>query len=166
MVTFSLADCDRARESVSAELDGELPELERERLSAHLRTCPGCSVWAAQVEDATLRLRDAALQAPLTPVAVERRTARRWAVAPAVAVSSAAALVASLVVAIGPQTASLGPRNAAASLSLAEARQASHPLGGSRVFTGHAVGLDNQLGIAAIPAEPRAAGNSATRVPS
>jgi predicted anti-sigma-YlaC factor YlaD len=163
-LTFSLTDCDRARESASAELDGELPELERERLSAHLRACPDCTAWAAQVEDATLRLREAALEAPVTSISVRQRS-RRWTVGPAVAVSSAAALVASLVVAIGPQTASLGSANSASALSHSEA-QAAHPLGGAKVFTGHPVTLEDMLGVASLAVETRPASDSSARVPA
>ncbi len=110
-MTLSLTDCDRARESVSAELDGELPELERERLSAHLRTCLDCSAWAEQVADTARLLREATLETPAMSSALPGH-ARRLRVAPALAVSSAAALVASLVVAVSLQNASLGSRPA------------------------------------------------------
>jgi anti-sigma factor RsiW len=106
MYAFSLTDCDGVRGLISADLDGELPEFERGRLSAHLRICPECSVWAGQIENATRRLREAPLEVPAARIALPQR-GRRWAVAPAVAVSSAAALVASLVVAIGPRQASV-----------------------------------------------------------
>jgi anti-sigma factor RsiW len=109
MLTLSFTDCDRARESVSAELDGELPELERERLSAHLRTCLDCSVWAEQAADTVRRLREATLETPAMSFAPWGRR-RRPRVAAALAVSSAAALVASLVVAVSLQNASLRSR--------------------------------------------------------
>ncbi len=163
-MTFSLTDCDRARESVSAELDGELPELERERLSAHLRACAGCAAWAANVEDAARRLREATLEVPAGTITLPRR-GRRWTVGPAVAISSAAALVASVAVAIGPQDASLSSQPAAPSV-VGSLVGSAHPMGASRVFTGHPVGLDNQLGIT--PATPQAPGAfaSSSRVPA
>ena len=52
-------DCDLARESVSAQLDGELPAFELDRLETHLLLCPDCSAWADDVRDLTLRLREA-----------------------------------------------------------------------------------------------------------
>ena len=39
-------ECARARESVSADLDRELHELDHRRLQAHLRVCADCSDWA------------------------------------------------------------------------------------------------------------------------
>jgi predicted anti-sigma-YlaC factor YlaD len=165
MLTFSLTDCDRARESVSAELDGELPELERERLLAHLRACAGCSAWAAEVEDSTLLLREASLEAPVGSIALPRR-ARRWTVGPAVAVSSAAALVASVVVAIGPQSASLGTQSEGPLGSEPAQTAPSHPLGGAKLFTGHPVGVDNQLAITSLAPEAKSAFGAAVRVPS
>lgn len=158
-MTFSPTDCDRARESFSAELDEELPELERERLSLHLIGCPDCSAWAAEVRDATRRLREATLEAPPRRVVLPKR-GRRWTVGPAVAVSSAAALVASLVVAIGPQSASLGSQPSI----LGDTPGSSHPLGGAKLFTGHPVTLAKQLGVA-LPVAIRKAADS-TRVPA
>lgn len=160
-MTFSQTDCDRARESFSAELDGELPELERQRLSLHLIGCAECSAWSAEVRDATRRLRETTLEAPAMSIPLRRR-ARRWTVGPAVAVSSAAALVASLVVAIGPQSGSLGSQPAPARPLSVQ----SHPMSGSKVYTGHPVTLENQLGIAALPVEIRKAADSSTRVAS
>jgi predicted anti-sigma-YlaC factor YlaD len=101
---LSETDCARARESVSAELDGELPELELQWQRAHLRICPDCSAWAECVQKATTELRDARLEQPVLGFAQPQR-ARRWAVSPALAVASAAAVAASVVVALGQQRA-------------------------------------------------------------
>lgn len=92
---FSATDCARARESVSVQLDGELPELELDRLETHLRVCPECSAWAVQVGDVTRQLREANLEAPAGAFVLPRR-GRRWAVSSAVAVASAAAVVATM----------------------------------------------------------------------
>jgi predicted anti-sigma-YlaC factor YlaD len=105
-VPFSGTDCARARESVSVQLDGELPELELDRLETHLRICPDCSVWAAEVRGVTHRLREAALEEPAERFVLPRR-GRRWTVSSAVALASAAAVVATMFVAPGPQNASL-----------------------------------------------------------
>lgn len=165
-MTFSPEDCNLARASVSAELDGELPELERERLLAHLRACAGCSAWAAEVEDATRRLREATLEAPAVSVTLPRR-GRRWTVGPAVAVSSAAALVASVVVAIGPQDVSIGSQPVAPRvISHSVVSVGSQTTGVSKLYTGHPVGPANQLGIALAPPKAPDAFGASARVPA
>jgi predicted anti-sigma-YlaC factor YlaD len=93
-------DCARAREAVSVQLDGELPELELDRLETHLRICPACTAWADEVRDVTLRLRDAALELPAGAVVLPR-PGRRWAVSASVALASAAAVVATMFVPTG-----------------------------------------------------------------
>jgi predicted anti-sigma-YlaC factor YlaD len=104
MVQASPTDCARARESVSVQLDGELPELEFDRLETHLRFCPACSAWADEVRDVTARLRDAAPEVPADGFMLPGR-ARRWRVSSAVALASAAAVVATMFVAPGRQQA-------------------------------------------------------------
>jgi predicted anti-sigma-YlaC factor YlaD len=96
-VSFSATDCARARESLSAQLDGELPELELGRVEQHLLVCPSCSAWAEEVQSATLWLREAPLEEPAIRLAVPRRVRRR-AAAPAALVAAAAA---SLLVVLG-----------------------------------------------------------------
>jgi hypothetical protein len=102
MNAFSETDCARARESVSAELDGELPGLGLQWHHAHLLACPECSVWAARVQEATVQLRATRLEHPGLGWTTPRR-ARRWAVSPAIAVASAAAVAASVVFGLGPR---------------------------------------------------------------
>jgi predicted anti-sigma-YlaC factor YlaD len=98
------------RECVSAQLDGELPELEFDRLETHLGFCPACSAWAHDVRDVTHRLRDATLEVPAVEGFFLPRRSRRWAaVSASVAVASAAAVVATMFFAPVRQTASLGP---------------------------------------------------------
>ena len=106
-MSYLATDCTRARESVSVQLDGELPELELDRLETHLRICPACTAWAKEVRDVTLRLRDAALETPAERFELPRR-ARRWRVSSAVALVSAAAVVATMFVAPGRQQTSFG----------------------------------------------------------
>ena len=93
-------DCARARESLSAQLDGELPELEADRHDTHLLICPTCSEWAGQVRDVTAWLREAPLEEPAPRFALPRLR-RSWRVSSAVAVASAAAVVATMFVAPG-----------------------------------------------------------------
>jgi Putative zinc-finger len=93
-------DCDGARASVSAQLDGELPESEHDRLETHLLLCPDCSAWAGDVRDTTLRLREAALETPSERFILPRLR-RSWRVGSAVAVASAAAVVATMFFAPG-----------------------------------------------------------------
>ena len=39
-------DCERMRESISAELDTELSEIEQQRLAQHLERCQACAGFA------------------------------------------------------------------------------------------------------------------------
>jgi anti-sigma factor RsiW len=96
-VSLSATDCARARESVSVQLDGELPELELDRLETHLRFCPDCAAWAAEVRDVTQRLREASLEEPAQRLMLPRH-GRSWRVSSAVALTSAAAVVATMFV--------------------------------------------------------------------
>jgi predicted anti-sigma-YlaC factor YlaD len=114
-VSFPATDCARARESVSAQLDGELPELELDRLETHLRICPACTAWADEVRDLTLLLRGAVLEEPAHRFALPRLR-RAWRVSSAVAVASAAAVVATMFVSPG-QNASLGSSRSEPQLS-------------------------------------------------
>ena len=118
----SPTDCDLARESVSTQLDGELPEQDFDRLETHLRFCPECSAWADQVRGVTLRLRDSGLEVPAGRLVLARQS-RSWKVGSAVALASAAAVVAAMFVAPG-QRLSVNSRNrdlSAASLASVQA---------------------------------------------
>jgi anti-sigma factor RsiW len=162
-MVFSRTDCARARESVSAELDGELPELELEWQRAHLRVCPACSAWAERVQETTRWLREAPLEEPIEAAwtSLPRRR-RAWRVSPAVAVTSAAALAASVVVGLGPQNRSLSSPRTGPELSRS---LSSHPLKGAKLFTGHPVGLQNLLGVdsSALGVQRRPAAPSSSR---
>jgi predicted anti-sigma-YlaC factor YlaD len=100
-VQLQPTDCARARESVSAQLDGELSELELDRVEAHLLICPECSAWANGVRDVTAQLRAAPLEEPATGRFVRPRFGRSWRISSAVAVASAAAVVATMFVGTG-----------------------------------------------------------------
>ena len=108
---ISGTDCALARESVSADLDGELSELDFHRLQAHLRVCADCSAWAEHVNATTVQLREAPLETLAAPVFEVQRRSRTWRVGPALALAPAAALVAAVVVVFGgAQHGSIGPR--------------------------------------------------------
>jgi hypothetical protein len=94
-------DCERARESVSLQLDGELPELEVDSLETHLLLCPDCAAWAEQVRVVTVGLRGAAFETPVERFILPRLR-RAWRVGSAVAVASAAAVVATMFFTPGP----------------------------------------------------------------
>lgn len=65
--------CRRGREWISLRLDGELSELERALLRAHLLRCAGCRTFAHDIEAATAALRAAPLERLSRPVAIPRR---------------------------------------------------------------------------------------------
>ena len=100
-------NCARARESVSAQLDNELADLELDRLEAHLLVCPDCSAWAEQVRDLTARLRATSLEEPIERLVLSERR-RSWRVSSAVAVASAAAVVATMFFAPGQHRSGVG----------------------------------------------------------
>ena len=89
--------CQRAREAVSRQLDGELSELGSARLSAHLRECEACASYALELAALTTRLRTAPLEplpAPVAPPSRRRRPALQLAAAAAAVVAAAASSLA------------------------------------------------------------------------
>ncbi|TML89834.1 MAG: zf-HC2 domain-containing protein [Actinobacteria bacterium] len=56
--------CDRARMWASLAVDGEISEVERDSLRAHVAVCPACEAWAAGVVDLAQTLRTAPLAEP------------------------------------------------------------------------------------------------------
>jgi len=96
-VSFSAIDCARVRESLSAQLDGELPELEElASQRAHLRGCADCSAWAEDVKRATLWLRESPLEEPAISFARPRVRRARGTASVALVAAAAASLVAVL----------------------------------------------------------------------
>jgi predicted anti-sigma-YlaC factor YlaD len=106
-VSFSAIECARARESISARLDGELLEQELEPLEMHLSVCSACSEWAEEVQDTTRLLREACFEDPPERFVLTGRK-RGWRVGSAIAVASAAVVVAAMFVASGSQNGSIG----------------------------------------------------------
>lgn len=80
--------CQRAREAVSLQLDGELSELGAARLAAHLRDCAVCAAYAEEISAIAGRLRTAPLEQPEAPVALPARRRR-----PGLQIAAAAAAV-------------------------------------------------------------------------
>lgn len=109
-----LRTCDRAREWISADLDGELSELECALLRAHLAGCIYCAAQVRGLADATVRLRFAALDrgdVPQFTVPRRRRLSLRavQAGAAAFAVAGVAGLGALLPTPGGPTAAAPKP---------------------------------------------------------
>ena len=78
--------CERARQWVSAELDGRLSEFEQALLDGHLKGCAACSTFRATAHRFTDELRSAPLEHLERPVAVSRARRRvSFRLAPAVA---------------------------------------------------------------------------------
>ena len=95
-MSFSAIDCARARESISAQLDGELAELDLEWQRAHLRVCADCSAWAEDVQAATQWLREARLEEPAIGFVRRRLRPARGTASAALVAAAAASLVAVL----------------------------------------------------------------------
>ena len=94
-------ECARARESVSADLDRELQELDHRRLQAHLRVCADCSAWAVRVRAITAQLRDAPCEPTAAAVFELPRRDRAPRSRLALVIAPAAALAASVVLSLG-----------------------------------------------------------------
>jgi predicted anti-sigma-YlaC factor YlaD len=110
----SVTPCDQAREYVSLAVDGELVEVERVRLDAHLGTCAECRAFQADVETVARELRAAELEKPAYPVVLPRL--RRLSVR-SIQMGAAAAAVIAVVVA-GSTLQNLGRQSTNQSLGL------------------------------------------------
>lgn len=64
--------CDRVRAQISLELDGELSQLERRMLAAHLDRCSECHAYQADVATFTHELRAVPLEQPERPFVLRR----------------------------------------------------------------------------------------------
>jgi hypothetical protein len=83
--------CDRARSWAAQAPDGELSELERTLLRAHLAACGSCSRFAADVAEIATTLRKASFEPLSRPVAIPTWR-RRLALARLGTVGAAAAV--------------------------------------------------------------------------
>ena len=66
--------CDRAREWISLQVDGELSEFERIVLEAHVVRCEDCRAFRVDVRGISRELREAPLERLTRPVVLPRRT--------------------------------------------------------------------------------------------
>jgi ferric-dicitrate binding protein FerR (iron transport regulator) len=82
--------CERARESASLCLDGELSEFEQALLRAHVSRCVACRAFRSELHAVTARIRTAPLERLEQPIALpsRRRLTRR-----PVEIAAAAALM-------------------------------------------------------------------------
>jgi anti-sigma factor RsiW len=64
--------CDRVRAQISLELDGELSQLERTMLAAHVLRCGECHAFRARVRSFTRELRAAPLLRPAADLHMRR----------------------------------------------------------------------------------------------
>src|SRR5512134_2803316 len=69
--------CERSHMQQSLSLDGELSEIERRMLVAHMERCPDCAAYGDDVGNFTRRLREAPYVSLSRPVTISR--ARRAA---------------------------------------------------------------------------------------
>jgi predicted anti-sigma-YlaC factor YlaD len=96
------SNCARARAWVSHEVDGELTQLERLFLAAHVRRCGECARFAENVRAVTDVVRSTPLESPSRPIEIPVRRPRRTRVAVRVALATAlVALAAGLGVLAG-----------------------------------------------------------------
>jgi anti-sigma factor RsiW len=97
--------CPRARQWISARLDGELSELERVLLATHLRRCVSCRGFAAAAGAVAHELRSRPLQHPRRAIAVpppaRRPRVRRAPAAGIAAMLGAAAIAGGVVLSTG-----------------------------------------------------------------
>ena len=85
------ADCERARQWASIELDGELSTFERVLLRAHLAHCPPCRGFREHTNGLTHALRTAPLEQLEQPIQIGRmRRPLRLRLAPAAAAMAVA----------------------------------------------------------------------------
>ena len=112
----SVFACREGRELVSLRLDDELSELEQARLDSHLRVCPDCRAFEAELVAATRTLRAAPLEPVQRPVVLPQR--RRLPLR-SLQVATAAALV---LVAAGLGTLPLRSHGASANPQIILAR--------------------------------------------
>jgi predicted anti-sigma-YlaC factor YlaD len=111
------AACDRARQWVSADVDGELSRFERVLLTAHTAACPSCREFHAATVAITTTLRSTPLERPERLIEIRRARRRiRARLAPAVAAMAVVAvglgsLVASSELQSGSVGSSLGEQN-------------------------------------------------------
>jgi predicted anti-sigma-YlaC factor YlaD len=96
LVRSTFDACESARELLSLQLDGELAELDRARLDAHLDHCAGCRTFRDEITGATATLRRTPLEEVRFRVVVPRRRLVSIRALQAGAAAAAVALVGGL----------------------------------------------------------------------
>jgi predicted anti-sigma-YlaC factor YlaD len=114
-------DCERMRGYVSASIDGELSEVERAQLEAHVGSCAECQAYAADAAAASRILRQTPLEELQFPIQLP---SRRLAVARRLQVAAAAAALA-VTVGLSAMIGSVGSSQAPAPNAPAVATQAA-----------------------------------------
>lgn len=106
LMRASPTSCDRARESISLALDGELVEVDRARLAAHTELCADCRAFEADARAVSRNLRSAALEQPAHAVVLPRTRRIRIGTLQAGAAAAIIAVVAasSLLQGLGQRT--------------------------------------------------------------
>jgi anti-sigma factor RsiW len=90
------AHCERARQWISSAADGELSEVERRLLLAHLSRCPDCGAFRCDVEAITRDIRAASLEPLGRPIELPVRRRLSSVRAFQLAAASAAAVAVGL----------------------------------------------------------------------
>jgi predicted anti-sigma-YlaC factor YlaD len=96
MGAVQAAECERARSRVSLGLDGELSEVERALLRAHVGRCAVCAGFARDVDVLTRELRAAPLERPAVAGMPQRHRSAGMRVLQVGAAAAAVALAAGL----------------------------------------------------------------------
>jgi len=99
-------ECERTRSRASLALDGELSQVERANLCAHVGRCTECAAYARDLDGLTQELRAAPLQRPRGRVPARRRRpgARRLQLGLVAAVVALAAGLGSLAGSLTPHS--------------------------------------------------------------
>jgi predicted anti-sigma-YlaC factor YlaD len=99
-------ECERTRARASLALDGELSQVERAHLRAHVGRCTDCAAYARDLDGLTQELRAAPLQRPHGRVPARRRrpAARRLRLGLVAAVVAIAAGLGSLAGSLTPHS--------------------------------------------------------------
>lgn len=100
MNRFDLPDCEHVRMWAALAPDGELAELERRALRAHVLQCGSCARFAHGVEHISMLLRAEALEQPSFSPLIPRVARRRQALVARARTVSAAAAVALMALGI------------------------------------------------------------------
>lgn len=114
------ADCERARQWASIELDGELSTFERVLLRAHLAHCPPCRGFREHTSGLTHALRTAPLEQLEQPIQIGRMRRRlRLRLAPAAAAMAVAFVgLGSILATSAVRSSSVAPGHAATPAAL------------------------------------------------